>query len=303
MNYFICKPFTFWCTYGIFLTFFYYKYFQINCSYISICAYIIICLRSLARIGLSVQNCLKAFMSLALLLQISFWQGFSNIFHNFYSINNDFLTFIKYIKIRCYCGYNFHLWRIYSLYTWISDSVPPLDYLNVLSSSLFSFLFFQIVFFFCLLWSLIFHIRGFPKMPDNPGFFTVFKREEPERLSISSVQVMGPIDLEIHSKILWAISWGSLNVSLFSPLLLGWSDLPLANSLNSCLKVKSCLWHSGKKAWGMRRKSHRAVWHVPLVSQVLDVVVIAHLPQLFLVSLRSEILSFKFPESKPLDIQ
>lgn len=40
-------------------------------------------------------------------------------------------------------------------------------------------------------------------MPGNPGFFTVFKSEGPKKLIINSVPVMGPIDLEGHTKIIW----------------------------------------------------------------------------------------------------
>lgn len=57
-------------------------------------------------------------------------------------------------------------------------------------------------------------------MPGNPGFPIVSKSEGPEKLIVSSVPVMGTIDLEIHSKIIWAICRGSLHVSLCRPLLL-----------------------------------------------------------------------------------
>ena len=39
-------------------------------------------------------------------------------------------------------------------------------------------------------------------MLGNPGFFTIFKTEGPEKLVISSVPVMGPVALETDSKMI-----------------------------------------------------------------------------------------------------
>lgn len=119
---------------------------------------------------------------------------------------------------------------MYSLYTYVTDSGPPLDYWYIL----FSFSFHPHCFCVLFVWSLIFHSRNFLKMLENSGFFTVFKSEEPENLIISSVHRLGPIDLKIHRKVTRpGHSWDSLSVSLFNPLLLGWSDFPLKSSLRA----------------------------------------------------------------------
>lgn len=108
---------------------------------------------------------------------------------------------------------------MYSLYTYVTDSGPPLDYWYIL----FSFSFHPHCFCVLFVWSLIFHSRNFLKMLENSGFFTVFKSEEPENLIISSVHRLGPIDLKIHRKVTRpGHSWDSLSVSLFNPLL--WGD-------------------------------------------------------------------------------
>lgn len=145
----------------------------------------------------------------------------------------------------------------------------PLDYWYVLFPfSFHSFLFLQIVL-FSACFSLWAHIRGFPKMPGNPGFFIVFESEGPESwLIISSLCMWWKLlILRFTVRLLdQAICWGSLNVSPFRPCLLRWPDFPRTNSLNLCPEGKSCLEYSGKMRVDLRRKFHHAVCRCSVIS-------------------------------------
>lgn len=150
--------------------------------------------------------------------------------------------------------------------------------------SLFSFLFLQVVL-FPACFGFLSHSRGFPKVPSNPKFFTIFKSEGPEKLIIGGVHVMGTTILRFTVRLFdWAICWGSLNVCLLRPLLFSPVIRFATDKLSkTCPEVKSHRQRPGTKPSGTEGAvspcTVQMFYGPPGVFIV--VVVIAHLPSHF----------------------